>query len=119
MFPALHGREFLHGSPLLRLVLCLRRHVFAALGSRSPRTAGQEFRIETEIYVGEEPKSVSHTVTVFEKAAVYEFIDNPQQIIVYRQGQEGKSGQFILLDTVREPDRRRSRSRRKTHAQDD
>lgn len=68
----------------------------------SPSAAGQEFRIETEIYVGEEPEPVSHTVTLFEKAAVYEFMDNPQQIIVYRQGQEGKSGQFILLDTVRE-----------------
>jgi hypothetical protein len=68
----------------------------------SPCATGQEFRIETEIYVGEEPEPVSHTVTLFEKAAVYEFMDNPQQIIVYRQGQEGKSGQFILLDTVRE-----------------
>lgn len=81
--------------------------VFAAtfsllLAAESPRAAGQEFRIETEIYVGEEPEPVSHTVTLFEKAAVYEFMDNPQQIIVYRQGQEGKSGQFILLDTVRE-----------------
>jgi hypothetical protein len=66
------------------------------------KAAAQEFRIETEIYVGEETEPVSHTVTLFEKAAVYEFMDNPQQVIVYRQGQEGKSGQFILLDTVRE-----------------
>lgn len=63
---------------------------------------GQEFRIETEIYIGEETEPVSHTVTLFERGAVYEFIDKPQQIIVYRQGQEGKAGQFILLDPVRE-----------------
>ncbi|MBL9164712.1 MAG: hypothetical protein JNL18_18430 [Planctomycetaceae bacterium] len=72
------------------------------VAANSPVAMGQEFRIETEVYVGEEPEPVSHTVTLFEKAAVYEFMDNPQQIIVYRQGQEGKSGQFILLDTVRE-----------------
>jgi hypothetical protein len=68
----------------------------------SPRAAGQEFRIETEIFVGEEPEPVSHTVTLFEKSAVYEFMDTPQRIIVYRHGQEGKTGQFMLLDTVRE-----------------
>ena len=29
-------------------------------------------------------------------------MDDPQQVIVYRQGPDGKSGQFILLDTIRE-----------------
>jgi hypothetical protein len=37
-------------------------------------------------------------VTLFEKSAVYEFIDNPQQIIVYRKEAEGREAQFILLD---------------------
>jgi hypothetical protein len=64
--------------------------------------AAQEFRIETEIYVGDESTPISHTVTLFEKSAVYEFMDDPQQVIVYRQGPDGKPGQFILLDTVRE-----------------
>lgn len=82
------------------LIVAVTFSLLSAAGSQC--ATGQEFRIETEIYVGEEPEPVSHTVTLFEKAAVYEFMDNPQQIIVYRQGQEGKSGQFILLDTVRE-----------------
>jgi hypothetical protein len=70
------------------------------------QAVGQEFRIETEVYVGDEAKPVSHTVTLFEKSAVYEFIDNPNQIIVYRTNAEGREAQFILLnpDTQRRTD---------------
>lgn len=73
-----------------------------AMWAGASQVTAQEFRIETEIYVGEQTEPVSHTVTLFEKGAVYEFMDNPQQVIVYRQGGEGRTGQFILLDTVRE-----------------
>lgn len=73
-----------------------------AMWAGASQAVAQEFRIETEIYVGEQTEPVSHTVTLFEKGAVYEFMDNPQQVIVYRQGGEGRTGQFILLDTVRE-----------------
>src|SRR5687767_11485970 len=58
----------------------------------------QEFRIETDVYVGDAEEASSHTVTLFEKSAVYEFVDSPRQIIVYRPGVEGAAGQFILLD---------------------
>ena len=58
----------------------------------------QEFRIETDVYVGDEPESVSHSVTLFEKSAVYEFVDDPVQIIIYRPQSEGRAAQFILLD---------------------
>jgi len=75
----------------------------ASLLSAKPQSvSAQEFRIETEIYIGDATEPASHTVTLFEKSAVYEFVDSPQQVIVYRQGPEGKAGQFILLDTVRE-----------------
>lgn len=59
---------------------------------------GQEFRIETEVYVGDEEAPASHTVTLFESSAVYEFIDKPEQIVVYREGGEDRPAQFILLD---------------------
>jgi hypothetical protein len=64
-----------------------------------PRVAlAQEFRIETDVYVGDEEAPSSHTVTLFEKSAVYEFVDKPEQVIVYRQTNEDRLGQFILLD---------------------
>jgi hypothetical protein len=58
----------------------------------------QEFRIETEVYLGDAAEPASQTVTLFEKSAVYEFTDNPRQTIVYRESTPGKPGQFILLD---------------------
>jgi hypothetical protein len=61
-------------------------------------SSGQEFRIETDVYVGEESEPVSHTVTLFEKSAVYEFVSKPEQTIVYRKTAEDRGAQFILLD---------------------
>ncbi len=82
-----------------RIVRCF---LFIAVASMVVSIAGrgfaQEFRVETDIYVGESTESSSHTVTLFEKSAVYEFVDSPKQIVVYRNGSSERSGQFILLD---------------------
>jgi hypothetical protein len=64
--------------------------------------AAQEFRIETEVFIGEAEEPASHTVTLFEKSAVYEFVDNPEQVIVYRPTSSEHPAQFILLDTATE-----------------
>lgn len=65
--------------------------------------AAQEFRIETTVYVGGEEQPVSHTTTLFENSAVYEFVDDPEQVIVYRHASGGDdSGVFILLDPATE-----------------
>ena len=58
----------------------------------------QEFRIETNVYLADAEQPASHTVTLFEKSAVYEFVDDPEQVVVFRTGSEGGRGQFILLD---------------------
>jgi hypothetical protein len=60
--------------------------------------SAQEFRIETDAYIGDEERPASHTVTLFEKSAVYDFSDSPEQIVIYRGGSEGRPAQFILLD---------------------
>lgn len=69
----------------------------------------EEFRIETDVFIGDEEKPVSHTVTLFEQSAVYEFVDRPAQVIIYRRSGE-EAGQFILLDV---------NSRRRTHVEVD
>jgi hypothetical protein len=79
------------------------RHLLAlALSSTSlvlaTGASAQEFRIETDVYVGDEEAPSSHTVTLFERTAVYEFIDNPEQVIIYRQATGDHEAQFILLD---------------------
>jgi hypothetical protein len=72
--------------------------VLFALGNATP-AAAQEFRIETDVYIGEATEAASHTVTLFEKSAVYEFVESPKQIIIYRTGVKDGRGQFILLDS--------------------
>lgn len=68
----------------------------AAIVARA--AASQEFRIETDVFVGDADKPASHTVTLFENSAVYEFVDDPEEVIVYRTPMEHEQGQFILLD---------------------
>lgn len=69
-----------------------------ALSCLAPNAAAQEFRIETDVFLGEEEQPHSQTTTLFEKSAVYEFIDNPAQTIVYRRGSSDDASLFILLD---------------------
>jgi hypothetical protein len=63
------------------------------------KASAQEMRIETYVYGEEEAEEpLSHTITLFDKNTVYDFVDNPQQIAVFRAPAPGASGQFILLD---------------------
>lgn len=69
--------------------------------SATSRAVAQEMRIETYVYGQEEAEEpLSHTVTLFDKNTVYDFVDNPQQIAVFRAPAPGSSGQFILLDVA-------------------
>jgi len=63
--------------------------------------AAEEFRIETTIYVGDEEAPVSSTTTLFSGGVVYDFLDQPEQIAVFRRPGGGKPGRFILLDPER------------------
>jgi hypothetical protein len=58
----------------------------------------QEFRIETTVYIGDAEEPASRSVTLFEKSAVYEFLENPEQIFVYREVSDEHPAQFILLN---------------------
>jgi hypothetical protein len=70
--------------------------------TQAASAVGQEFRIETDVYVGDSQEPSSHAVTLFEKSAVYEFVENPDQVIVYRTPSDDQPGQFILLDPATE-----------------
>ncbi|MDZ4657133.1 MAG: hypothetical protein SH868_06090 [Bythopirellula sp.] len=59
----------------------------------------QELRIETKVFGEEEDdEPLSHTVTLFDKNTVYDFVENPEQIAIFRAPTPGSGGQFILLD---------------------
>ena len=59
---------------------------------------GEDFRIETKIYVGDVKEPASETTTLFLGGIVYDFIAEPPQIAVFGKPAGGKPGRFILLD---------------------
>ena len=64
----------------------------------APAVRSQELRIETDVYEGDESESKSHNVTLFDSGAVYDFVDQPEQITIFRPPTHARPGQFILLD---------------------
>ena len=57
-----------------------------------------ELRIETDVYSGDAEESISHTVTLFDSGTVYDFVDDTQQVAIFRLPTSTHPGQFILLD---------------------
>jgi hypothetical protein len=66
--------------------------------THSLEAQSQDFRIETNVFVGDESEPISHTVTLFSAGVVYDFVDDPAQTAVFRHPSAGRPGQFILLD---------------------
>ena len=60
----------------------------------------EDFRIQTKIYVGDAEQPVSETTTLFLDGVVYDFLETPEQIAVFKKPSAGKPGRFILLDPV-------------------
>jgi hypothetical protein len=65
----------------------------------SGRLAAQELRVETDIFADKEEKPLSHTVTLFDGSTAYDFVDDLNQIAIFRAPTTRHGGQFILLDT--------------------
>ncbi len=57
-----------------------------------------ELRIETDVYSGDVEESISHTITLFDAGTVYNFVDDTQQVAIFRLPTSTHPGQFILLD---------------------
>ncbi|MCA9262050.1 MAG: hypothetical protein KDA61_22690 [Planctomycetales bacterium] len=76
--------------------------VISMCGMDFPLVVAQEFRVETEVFVGDAAEPTGRATTLYEKSAVYHFVDSPAEIVVYRRGVNGSAGQFILLDLARQ-----------------
>ncbi len=87
------------GSSLVprRTVSWLLAAVFVVAASRNS-VAAEAFRIETQIFVGEEEEPASKTTTLFQDGVVYDFLAKPEQTAVFRKPNGGKPGRFILLN---------------------
>ncbi len=63
---------------------------------------GADFRIETKIFVGDQPEPVSQNLTLFHRGVVYDFLTAPAQIAIFRHSVTSEEGRFILLDPRRQ-----------------
>jgi hypothetical protein len=66
----------------------------------SSAIAAEAFRIQTKIFTGEEEEPVSKTTTMFQNGVVYDFLENPEQIAVFRKANGDRPGRFILLNDI-------------------
>jgi hypothetical protein len=84
---------------MIRSVCCL----FAvwAVVCQTSLAAAEDFRIETKVFVGDAKEPVTTTTTLFQRGVVYDFLDEPEQIAIFRKPGGGKPGRFILLDPER------------------
>lgn len=72
---------------------------FTANFAEVSSSIAQEIRIETEVFSEDDAeKSLSHTVTLFDTNTVYDFVEAPEQVAVFRAPTPNHGGQFILLD---------------------
>ncbi len=60
--------------------------------------AAQEFRIDTEIFIGKEREPAAETLTLFSNGRIYDFfLTKPEEITIF----DPLGGRFTLLDPVR------------------
>ena len=64
----------------------------------SSPTYAQQLRIETSVFEEDKVEPLSEAVTLFDSTAVYHFMKNPSQVIIYRSATANRDGQFIILD---------------------
>lgn len=68
------------------------------ISSLSSPIIAQQLRIETDVFLGDEVEPLTHNVTLFNSGTVYDFVESPKQITIFRPPTSLKAGQFILLD---------------------
>ncbi|NQU25937.1 MAG: hypothetical protein HQ567_32000 [Candidatus Nealsonbacteria bacterium] len=56
----------------------------------------EDFRVENQVFLGDSKTPYCRTTTIFHQGMVYDFLDDPAEIIVL----DKQAGRFVLLDTV-------------------
>jgi len=68
----------------------------------APLAAAEEFRMETKVFLGDEPEPFSENLTLFREGAVFDFLEPNGQIAIYYRSPDGGSGKFTLLSPAKE-----------------
>lgn len=81
--------------------VCVALLASFAASALAETVLAEGFRIETKIYVDGDDEPASTTTTLFVDGVFYDYLDEPEQIAVFRKPGNGKPGRFILLDPQR------------------
>ena len=57
----------------------------------------EDFRVENKVFAGSRSKAVGRSTTIFLEGVVYDYLENPAEIIVFEKDRK----KFTLLDTTR------------------
>jgi hypothetical protein len=63
---------------------------------------GEDFRIHTKVYKGDETTPASQNLTLFRGGVVYDFLSDPTETTIFDRPRAGKPGRFLLLDPARQ-----------------
>jgi len=71
--------------------------VLGVVPADSRRASAEDFRLENRVFAGAAKKPVAQTTTIFHDQAVYDYMVEPEEVIVFEKG----LGRFVLLDMGR------------------
>ena len=71
--------------------------VFCAVAGAATAACADDFRIENEVFLGNEKEPRAESTTIFQDGVVYDYLKQPPEVTVF----DKTHGRFILLDTVR------------------
>lgn len=63
---------------------------------------GEDFRIQTRVYKGDETTPSSQNLTIFRGGVVYDFLSDPAETTIFDRPRGGKPGRFVLLNPARQ-----------------
>ena len=67
------------------------------VSANAPLASAEDFRVENKVFAGNRKKPISQSTTIFLDGVVYDYLENPAEVIVF----EKEQGRFTLLDTTR------------------
>jgi len=76
--------------------LCLSL-LLIGLAAWAQVAAAKDFRVENWVFFGDSKEADFHGTTIFHKGVVYDYLDDPAEVIVFDKAAE----RFVLLDTKR------------------
>ncbi|MGI9455286.1 MAG: hypothetical protein ACR2NU_01925 [Aeoliella sp.] len=60
-----------------------------------------DFRIETKVFANEEEIPISQNTTLFQAGVVYDFLESPRRVAIFRHERGDEPGLFLLIDPER------------------